>query len=542
VRTRARGKVRILVFGTGAGGVNFYKNCRDRQNVIGFLDNNPQKQGDLLFRKKIYGPQQLITLSFDKIVIASDYYQEIQKQLIEELTISEDKITVHWPSQERCSRLQFLRKRAKQLQFKLICKQTGLASKKTIRELIETTVISKHPSSVAPTNAKHRLQISNPVSTVTVSLRTMRDWAKTNGLPLLEVAEVEEVPFKAPHVWGHPATTEVTIALSNKPYVADVTDVRIFSNSSIILTSDGTAISDTGGHPRFGRLVNFIYEPVVVAQQNNKVILSFSNFQTREIEAGIFLSGLVSYAFGHWLPEFLPKLQFLQLHPHFESLPIIVDAGMPKSHFDHLRRLCDNPLILLEANESLICRRLLVAPSPTFLPTELFPNDIPVSEMPGLSPRAMRFIRGSQSSHGKLRRNKRIFLARKNMKWRHLINESEIEKALADFGFDIVFIEDMAVQEQIDIFQQAEWIVAPNGSALLNLIFAHPHVKLLILTQPNLHNWGTFQGPMESLGYSPLWVAGDYAHAKDQKHSHYHVPLQRIFEALSFMGMNEIKN
>jgi hypothetical protein len=535
-------KMRTLIFGTGTGGVNFYKSCRDRQKVIGFLDNNPQKHGQLLFGKTICAPEQLTDLSFDKIIIASDYHHEIKKQLMEEFAINEDKITVYWPSQANPSRLQFLRQRVELLRFELICKRTGLVSDKTLRALIEAVATSKGIGLAASEPATHCLRISSPADTVTVSLRTMRDWAQRTGLTLLEVGEVEKIPFKAPHVWGCPATTETTLALSNKPYVADIAGARIFGNSSIILTSDGTAISDTGGHPKFGRFVSFIYEPVVLAQQPDKVILSFGKFETREIEAGIFLSGLASNAFGHWLPEFLPKLQFLQQHPDFANLPLIVDADMPQSHFDHLRRLSDNPLILLRTNESLICRRLLVAPSPAFLPTEFFANDIPVSEMPGLSPRALRFIRGDQSLYSKVRREKRIFLARKNMKWRRLLNEKEIEIALSDFGFETVFTEDMTVQEQIDMFQKAEWIVAPNGSALLNLIFADPGAKLLVLTQPNLHNWGTFQGPMESLGYSPLWVSGDYVHVEDQKHSHYQVPVDRVFEALSFLGLNGIKN
>ncbi len=410
--------------------------------------------------------------------------------------------------------------------------------KQTLRHLLEAIAAAEGLDAAASEYTSRHLHTGDPAHIFVAPVRTMRDWAATAGLTLLEAGDVDEVPFKAPQVWGRPQETETTIVLSNKPYVADLADARIFSNSSIILTSDGTAISDTGAHPEFGHAVNFVYEPVVLVQQPGEVILNFSEFQTREIEAGIFLSGLVSHAFGHWLPEFLPKLQFLQQHVDFAHLPLIVDADMPQSHFDHLRRLCDNPLILLQANESLICRRLLVAPSPTFLPTELFPNDIPVTEMPGLSPRAMRFIRGHLSSDHQVLRDKRIFLARKNMKWRRLLNEEEIGSALSAQGFETVFLEEMTAQEQVDMFQKASWIVAPNGSALLNVIFADPSVKLLVLAQPNLHNWGTFQGPMESLGYAPLYVSGDYAHAEMQKHSDYNVPIERIAEALSFMGIN----
>jgi len=530
-------KTRVLIFGTGAGGVNFYKFCRDCHTVIGFLDNNQEKQGCRLFEKNIYAPEQLSDLSFDQIIIASDYYVEIEKQLIDEFAISKHQIIVHSARSTRVSRLQFLRARVALLSYERVCTRTGLVSDQTVQSLIEQIARSGINSATSeyPT---HRLRLHKPTNNVVAPLRTLRNWAALVGLTLLEVDEIEEIPFKAPRVWGQPAATEITVALSNTPYVADIADARIFANSSLILTRDGTAISDTGGHPQFGRFVSFAYEPVVASQQPDKVLLSFGHFQTREIEAGIFLSGLFSNAYGHWLPEFLPKLQFLQQHPDFHNLPLIVDTNMPHSHFDHLRRLSSRPLIRLQANESLICKRLLVAPSPTFLPTELFSNDLPVSEMPGLSPRAMRFIRGNQSIDGTVRCDKRIFLARRHMKWRLLLNEDEIEHTLSGLGFETVFTEEMTVSEQIDIFQQADCIVAPNGSSLLNLIFAAPSVKLLVLAQPNLHNWGTFQGPMESLGYSPLWVSGDYVHAEDQKHSHYHVPVERIVDALSFLGVD----
>jgi tetratricopeptide (TPR) repeat protein len=369
------------------------------------------------------------------------------------------------------------------------------------------------------------------------NVRTVRDWAQNIGLRLKEAGEAEEIPFESPHVWRSVSEIQTHVAISNKPYVADISDARIFSHSSLILTSDGTILSDTGGHPRFGRYVSFVYDAAVLAQEPGKVLLDFSKYTTREIEAGILLSGLASNAFGHWIPEFLPKLQFLKEHPDFEKLPIIVDADMPQSHFEHLQRLSNNALIRLQANESFICRRLLVAPSPAFSPVELFPNDIPVHEMPGLSPRALLFIRGDQSIEKAKIRARRIFLARKNTKWRRLLNEQEIAADLANVGFETIVAEEMKASEQIDLFQSAQWIVAPNGSALLNLVFADPGVKLLILSQPNLFNWGTFQGPMLALGYKPIWVRGETAVALNQKHSDYVVPIESLRKVLAEMGL-----
>ena len=413
------------------------------------------------------------------------------------------------------------------------------SDQQTTQQLIGAIAESDGLELAAHEYAAHCHLMGRQADIVLAQISTVRDWAQKIGLPLLEAGEVEEIPFKAPHVWGSPPATDAIFASSNKPYVAEIKDARIFSNSSLILASDGTALSEAGGHPKFGRIISFAYEAIVLAQQSDEVLLNFSEFSTREIEAGIFLSGLASNAFGHWLPEFLPKLQFLQQHPAYGGLPIIVDSGMPQSHFDHLRRLASNPLLLLQPNESLLCRRLLVAPPPTFFPVETIPNDIPVHELPGLSPRALRFLRAGGLSEVKKPQHRRIFLTRKHTKWRRLLNEEEIAADLLTIGFESIVIEEMSVSAQINLFQEAEFIVAPNGSALLNLVFADTSTKLLVLAQPNLHNWGTFQGPMDALGYQSLCVCGDYALAEDQKHSDYHIPLERIRDALSYMGINE---
>lgn len=409
----------------------------------------------------------------------------------------------------------------------------------SVRKLIGSIAALEGIESAAAEYKKHCHQTGSQPNILVAPVSTVRNWAERVNLTLLEAGEVETIPFKAPCISNITSSDEITIALSNKPYVAEITNAQIFSQSSLILTNDGTVLSDTGGDAQFGRYVSFAYEAVVLAQQPSTVLLNFSEFKTREIASGIFLGGLASNAFGHWLPEFLPKLQFLQQHPNFVDFPLIVDADMPQSHFDHLRRLTNQPLILLQAHESLLCQRLLIAPSPAFFPVELFPNNIPVQDIPGLSPRALKFIRGNEPPLCRPSPFRRLFLARKNMKWRHLLNEDDIALDLSSLGFETIMIEDLTAQDQIVLFQEAAWIVAPNGSALLNIIFADTQVKLVVLIQPNLFNWGSFQGPMDALGYHSVCVCGEYAVASNQKHSDYYVSKQQIRQALSNLGMKE---
>lgn len=409
----------------------------------------------------------------------------------------------------------------------------------TIKELIKAIVeIDGIDVAASKYATLKKLNFGDSTGVELAQMMSTIDWASKVGLEVLDAGDIEEIPFITPKILGKASSGEIKFESSNKPYVADLNNVRIFSKSSVILTSDGTALSDTGGDKNFGEIVNFCYEKIIVARQAEKVLLDSEGFTVGEIEAGIFLSGLASDAFGHWLPEFLPKLESLMKHPEYHNFPIIVDAGMPQSHFDHLKRLTNNSLILLQPNESLFCRRLLVSPSPTFFPVETFPNDLRVNKLSVLSPRALKFVRANDFSQVTSRPNQRkIFLRRKNRSWRRLINEEEIAANLRSIGFEDIFAEEMTAGEQIDLFRQAKCIVAPNGSALLNLIFANTDTKVLILIQHNLHNYVTLQSPLEAMGYEILAVCGDYAVSDNQKHSDFSVPMPRIYEALSKLGI-----
>jgi hypothetical protein len=407
----------------------------------------------------------------------------------------------------------------------------------TLRQFIGAVAASNGLDSAAREYGEHCRGIGVHSEVLVAPIHTVTDWIQRQGLSLFHAGEVEQIPFRAPNVLGNTLRAEVIYAPSNKPYVAEISNARIFGNSSLILTSDGKVLNDSAAHPEFGRFVSMEYEAAVLAQEPGRLLLDTKDFPVRKIEAGIFLGGLASNAFGHWFPEFLPKLEFFKTHPEFEKMPIIVDAGMPQTHFELLRRLANNPLILLQAGESIVCRRLLVAPTPAFAAVELLRNPIPVEKLPGLSPRALRYLRGRLRTEQVAPPQKRLFLARKKMKWRRLLNEGEIEDDLKRLGFEIVFTEDLTISAQIELFGNAEWIVAPNGSALLNLIFCDPtKVKLIVLMQPKLFNWGTFQGPMGALGYQSVCVCGEFAVARDQKHSDYSISLPMIREALVAMG------
>jgi capsular polysaccharide biosynthesis protein len=65
----------------------------------------------------------------------------------------------------------------------------------------------------------------------------------------------------------------------------------------------------------------------------------------------------------------------------------------------------------------------------------------------------------------------RIYISRAGSSQRRIANEEKLLPVLRDFGFQVVKLEDLTFGEQIGLFNEAEVVVAPNGSGLANLVF-----------------------------------------------------------------------
>lgn len=82
----------IIVFGTGLSAETFINQLdKERTRVVAFLDNNEEKNGTYYYDIKIYGPDAISDISYDFIIIASQFVTPIYNQLIE-LNVPSDRI------------------------------------------------------------------------------------------------------------------------------------------------------------------------------------------------------------------------------------------------------------------------------------------------------------------------------------------------------------------------------------------------------------------------------------------------------------------
>ena len=89
-------KDRVLIWGTGKS----EKNKRDMfgdmfscVEIIGYIDNNTSKQHSIYNGYEILSPQEAVRLDFDKILIMSTFFDEIEEQLVNELLVPRVKIS-----------------------------------------------------------------------------------------------------------------------------------------------------------------------------------------------------------------------------------------------------------------------------------------------------------------------------------------------------------------------------------------------------------------------------------------------------------------
>lgn len=137
------------------------------------------------------------------------------------------------------------------------------------------------------------------------------------------------------------------------------------------------------------------------------------------------------------------------------------------------------------------------------------------------------FLRGLSPLSG----SRRLFLSRRDAPQRRVTNEEEIAQRLTVLGFEVMCAGEMSIAEQVEVFRNAQIIIAPHGAALTNMVFAPPGTQIVELFGDNYIN-GCY------------WALANVCR---QKHAFvtaptntldYHMPVERFDRLLAMLGIN----
>ena len=184
-----------------------------------------------------------------------------------------------------------------------------------------------------------------------------------------------------------------------------------------------------------------------------------------------------AFGYWHWFYDVLPRLLLVeQINESLASIDtFIVNQFTKPFQNETIERLGIPPEKVLECHsESHIRADLLIVPS-------LF------VEIPSKWACCMlrdRFLSQSTRESGR----QRLYISRSDAGCRRVLNEEALLEKLTPLGFKKVTLSGRSVMEQCQLFSSAEFIVAPHGAGLTNLLFCREGTRVLELFSPTYIN------------------------------------------------------
>lgn len=191
--------------------------------------------------------------------------------------------------------------------------------------------------------------------------------------------------------------------------------------------------------------------------------------------AFIFKSGKDN--FGHILVEMLPKLELLLTlkdRPVNLLLPPLTDQL--KNFF----------LYILDSYFPSVFNVVIPETWPVLVDTLIIPSPVTTHNF-RKSEVVIDFAERVTRHSKKTQCGKALYVSRRNITNRKMVNEPEIEMIFESYGFETVHPEEMTFDEQVNMFSSASRVAGPLGAALTNILFSPPDAEIYLL-DPGLYD------------------------------------------------------
>ncbi|CAG2158766.1 glycosyltransferase 61 family protein [Cupriavidus numazuensis] len=420
----------------------------------------------------------------------------------------------------------------------------GLPEPHPIRDRLANLVYGKGDIDLAMSLLAVR-DDGQPTQILELPLSSVYAHGKRGACAYTEFLPTRSIEPIAPAFLRPPAALTAEAGILEAPpfYRATLDDCVAASRCNAILHQD-TLLCDLAAHPASSRALfgdRLRERQVIRARFAGRALTEWPATDPVHIERGLMMFGVQSRNFGHWCVEYLPRMLAYDGVEDNEGFPLIVDAGMPKSHLDSLELLNEKrrEIVVLEPDTLVHFGHLAIAPVPAYFPLDgldghaydaVWPRDV-------LGRLKKRMLAAIEARIGTPRtRERRIFISRRAFSSRQMVNEVEIGSLLATYGFETVYPEDLSFLEQIDVFRSAAIVVGSCSSAMSNTLYCAAGTPAigLIHDEPNF-NFRGYASYSDAGGVPMLFVQNQSLpgqHAVHAFHRNYCVNPDDLREAL----------
>jgi hypothetical protein len=311
---------------------------------------------------------------------------------------------------------------------------------------------------------------------------------------LLQEPAGESVTVAPPRIIG-PQNSHPLQARPRTRFVACFEGVQVRGRSSVIEFDDALLL-DFEGDELASIDDNLDLDPAIFSADGEQAwtLPMVPDSEWLELDEAFQLSGTHTWAFGHWMWEYLPRYVDASMEPGLPVMPVLVDEEMPPQHLQALRALLapGAGIVQLPRMAGASVHRLWTAPTPMYMPlyeqiNERYRWDL-LAAHPGrfalIAAEMNRRVDAAFDATPPPSAPRRVFLARKPERHRKMCNSPEIEALLHARGFETVYPEDLDFDAQVRMMRGAEWVVGPEGSAMFLAFFARPGTRICILNHP----------------------------------------------------------
>lgn len=266
---------------------------------------------------------------------------------------------------------------------------------------------------------------------------------------------------------------------ASKNLMLSTTNAKVLGRSNIILNSTNiAAINGLSFSLSKEKIFGNDYSDFNL---ENNIEPVFNCSSEINIDSAVFIGS--SSNIGHWLFNHLLKVAFLD-EAQKKLKFLVSDNNLPKRYLDFFKVLgIENELIMLKAATLYNVNKIYLPMMPWHSTDAGF-----VNFCPNVIPFLRRFTLRKNNEEGL-----NVFISRKKALHRKLLNEEEITDYLRTKNFQIIFLEDLSLEKQMKIGNQAQNVICPWGAGSNFFIFMNKNSNLYEL------------GPRDRMNITPLF-------------------------------------
>ena len=190
---------------------------------------------------------------------------------------------------------------------------------------------------------------------------------------------------------------------------------------------------------------------------------------------------ITGYGYCGWIRSNLTKLQTYEKYKELNEdvPPLLIKEDAPDYVFEWLEALgFEDDIKVWQKNDRVVKADVLILSSRkkrNYIPqyrrelTAFSPNRYYKAR--SVSPSALNYLRNKIREVADLDKvSKRIFISREDTTERNIVNTEDLLDVIEKEGFEPYQLSNISVKEQIDLFANAEMIIAPHGAGLANTV------------------------------------------------------------------------